>query len=392
MSLKHLAILGGKPEFEQPVPVGQLYFPSWEKYENTIKGVFDRQYYTNHGPLAQRLEANLAEFLNVNHVVCVTNATIGLIMGAEALALSGKVLTPSFTFIATALSLSRCGIQPIFCDIDPTTLHITPETLSKAYTTGVSGVLGVNLFGSAADVAEIDRWANTKGLKIYWDSSQALGCSVNEKKLSGNGDLEIFSLHATKIISSAEGGFITTNDAHIANRLRHIRSSYGASGKEAVTKTSNGRMSELQAAIGLLSLEDYHKNVARNHELRDIYRSKLSGLNGITLEPFHGVSSSNASSVIIRVDEKQFGTSSDILSKALAAENVLARRYFEPGAHRAKQFAKSSQWDLPQTERAQKSILALPLGARVTEKIACTISRLISEIATKAKVVTNELR
>ena len=106
MSCPELAVLGGTPLFEKPVPVGQLYFPEWEKYEAAMRGIFQRQYYTNQGPLAQELEQRLQERLQVRHVICVVNATIGLMMAADALGLRGKVIVPAYTFIATAQSLS----------------------------------------------------------------------------------------------------------------------------------------------------------------------------------------------------------------------------------------------------------------------------------------------
>lgn len=390
MSVSKLACLGGAPQFSEPMPVGQLYFPAWNRYEAAMRDIFERQYYTNHGPLVQTLEYDLSEFLNVRHAVCVTNATIGLIMAAEALELSGKVLMPGFTFIATALSLSRCGLEPVFCDVDPNTLHLTPQTLNDAYEQGVSAVLGVNLFGSAADTAAIEEWGKEHNLITYWDSAQALGCSINGSRIGGNGVLEVFSMHATKIISGGEGGFITTNDDGMADRLRNIRSSYGAGGKACAVKTSNGRMSELQAAVALLSLSDYESNVQNNLRLREIYVRGLSEVEGIYVEPLHGVSSSNGCSLVIRVNDVEFGISRDVLLKALEAENIVARSYFEPRVSRVRQFASARQWTLPNIDNIQPTLISLPLGSRVNEKDAGYICDIIIRIAQKSKAIINE--
>ena len=394
MSLRHLACLGGDPEFKRPIPIGQLYFPDWKSYEMAMREVFEQNSYTDNGPLIQKLELKLAEFLNVKHVICVTNATIGLIVGAEALNLSGKVLMPAFTFIATALSLSRCGIEPIFCDIDPRTLHITPHTLANAYETGVTGVLGVNLWGSAADHAGVEAWANDRGLMTFWDSAQAMGCTTIDGRLGGCGNLEVFSMHATKVLSAGEGGCITTNDSAIALRVRNILMNNGCATNEHASgiKTVNGRMSELQAAIALLSLRDYDKNVAHNFRLREIYVEALFGIDGIEVEPLYGISKSNGCSLIVRIDEERFGVSCDILATALEAENVLTRRYFEPGSHRVPQFACRRKWELPHTDNVQRMLLALPLGFRINVQAASRISALVSEVYKKSRKVLRELR
>ena len=384
MTIKNLAHLGGTPEFADPLPVGQLYFPTWDNYQSAMQGIFDRQYYTNHGRMVQLLEQKLADFLGVKHALCVTNATIGLMMAAQALDLSGKVLVPSHTFIASPLSLWWCGLEPVFCDVDLTTHHMTPQTLDNALedaiTPDVSAVLGVHLWGSCANVPEITEWAQGHNLKIYWDCAQAMGCSINNQPVGSFGAIEVFSLHATKVVSAGEGGCITTNDDDLAHKLRSIRSSYGVGKSVPIVKTSNGRMSEFQAAIALLSLEDYDKNVAHNATLRGIYEENLQDIAGITLEPLHGVTKSSQKSIIIRVDKKTYGLSRDDLMHALTAENVLARRYFYPGGHRTEQFAKCTHTPLPNTDILSDTILVLPIGARISGDDVYRICQLIKKI------------
>jgi dTDP-4-amino-4,6-dideoxygalactose transaminase len=151
-------------------------------------------------------------------------------------------------------------------------------------------------------------------------------------------------------------------------------------------------MSELQAAIALLSLRDYEKNVARNIRLRGIYTDALLGVDGVDVESLHGVSNSNNCSMIIRVDEERFGVPRDTLMGALEAENVLTRRYFQPGSHRVSQFSRLREWHLPHTDKIQRILLALPLGSRVDEDIVHRISGLISEVHQHPSAVLNELR
>ena len=246
------ALLGGTAAFEKMLPVGQLYFPSWERYEAAMRGIFERRYYTNQGPLVQQLEERLQDYLGVKHAICVTNATIGLMMAAEALELSGKVVMPSFTFIASAQSLSWTGIEPVFCDVDPVTHQLAIDQLDSLIDDHVTGIMGVNLWGGACDPIALEKYTRTRGLKLYFDSAHAFGCEVDGTKIAGFGSIEIFSFHATKVLSATEGGCLCTNDEMLAARLRNIRSSYGAGKPVPVVKTSNGRMSEAQAAIALI--------------------------------------------------------------------------------------------------------------------------------------------
>lgn len=375
------AISGRPPAFAKPLPVGQLYFPEWPRYEAAMRKIWERRYYTNHGPLAQELEAALSGFLNVKHVVCVTNATIGLMMVAEALALKGKVIIPSHTFIATAQSLRWCGLQPVFCDVEPSSHHIDPLLVAELIDDDVSAILAVNLWGGACDVAGLEMLANDNDLALYFDSAQAFGCAVDGVPLARFGKAEVFSFHATKVLSAAEGGCITTNDDDVAARLRNIRSSYGAGRPTQVVKTSNGRMSEAQAAIALMSLDDYPLIQAKNKTLLDTYRRDLTGIPGIRLLHPANVTTSNYQYAVCELDEDAFGLSRNQLLRLLQTENVIARRYFYPGTHRCNGFNGNADADairLPVTERLCQMGFQLPLGLRVSNESAEKICTLIA--------------
>ncbi|MCP5300213.1 MAG: DegT/DnrJ/EryC1/StrS family aminotransferase [Chromatiaceae bacterium] len=380
MSERRPAWLGGTPCFDRPVPVGQLYFPDWETYVLAMRGIFERQYYTNQGPMARRFEQELQRFFGVEHAICVTNATIGLMMAAEALGLRGKVLVPSFTFIATVQSLRWCGLEPVFCDVDRDTHHLTTTALDTAWTPDVTAVLGVNLWGNAADVAAIDAWARDRGIASYWDSAQALGCEVDGRRLGGRGRLEVFSLHATKIVNATEGGCITTNDDELAKRLRNIRSSYGAGPPVSVVKTSNGRMSEFQATIGSLSLQAFDRNRTNNAMLLGQYQTDLDAISGIQLVARSGVSRSNCQYAVATVDPGRFGMTRDTLLDALNAENILARRYFHPGGHKTIPFDHDGQPLLANTDFLCERVIQLPLGAHTSQQTVREICHTIANL------------
>lgn len=392
MSASDLACLGGPPAFPRPLPVGQLYFPSWDRYEAAFRDIFKRQYYTNQGPLADRFESELAAFLQVKHVICVANATIGLMMVIEAMGLKGKVILPAFTFAASAQALSWTQVEPVFCDVSASTCQIDVEKLGPLARPDVSAIMGVNLWGGSANPSALEGFAAENGLGLFFDSAHAFGCTVAGKPIGGFGAAEVFSFHATKILSAAEGGGIATNDDQLAARLRNIRSSYGARSQVKVDKTSNGRMSEAQAAIGLMSLEDFPANRSNNERLHGLYRSGVEDVPGIEMLQPVGVDSSNYQYAVFQIDETKFGLSRDLLIKALQADNVIARRYFYPGLHRSIPYRDTNPEfldALPETDRLCAQCIQLPLGAQVTGDAVARICEVLGRISTQASRVRN---
>ncbi len=381
METNRFAIAGGTPAFAVDIPVGQLYFPDWARYELAMKGIFTRRYYTNQGPLVCELESKLQQMLGVKHVICVVNATVGLMMAAEALELKGKVILPSFTFLASAQSLSWTGIEPVFCDVDATTHHIDVEKAKQLITKEVSAIMAVNLWGGAADIKALEQLTKDAGIKLYFDSAHAFGCAVEGAMIGGFGSLEVMSFHATKMLSATEGGCICTNDDDVAAKLRNIRSSYGAGHPVTVVKTSNGRMSELQAAVALLNFEDFERNRSRNECTFDQYRQHLADIPGITLVNPSGVSQSNFQYIVCEVDSQLFGLTRQQLLTLLKAEHINARRYFFPGTHRNIEFKegfKRQNNSLLITEKLCEACIQLPVGALLNiedVKIICDVIR-----------------
>ena len=381
LASQHFALLGATPLFDKVVPVGQLYFPSWARYEAAMRGIFNRQYYTNNGPLLAELESKLQGFFGVKHAICVLNATFGLMMVADAMELTGKVILPSFTFIASAQSLSWAGIEPVFCDIDPITHHVTSKKIEALIDDGVSGIMGVNLWGGGCDVHALQTCAEVHGLRLYFDSAHAFGCEVNGQKIAGFGNAEVFSFHATKILSATEGGCICTNDDDLADRLRAIRPSYGNVRTVEVHRVINARMSEAQAAIALMSLEDFPKNRQHNEDMFCLYRQMLAPIPGIRLVEPAGVSFSNYQYVVCEVDEAVFGLSRDSIIAVLKAENVNARRYFYPGVHRSIEYRANpsgAAGKLPTTENLCEICFQLPIGAPVDADIVGRICEILA--------------
>lgn len=372
-----LAVLGAPPAFRKPLPVGQLYFPAWDAYERAFRELFARQYYTNQGPLADRLEALLAKRMKVKHAICVTNATVGLSMVADALGIEGSVAMPSFTFVASAQAMVWSKLRPAFCDIDPQTHHMNLEQLDRLLRQGASAVMAVNLWGDTYDMPALEEVARRHGVPLFFDSAHGFGCSFKGKPLGGFGKAEVFSFHATKVMSTGEGGCITTDDDDFAERLRNIRSSYGVRAQIKVYRTANGRMSEAQAAIGLLNLECIDDIIERNRRLHQCYRDGLQSLPGLTVRVPTHADKSNWQYLILEVSPDEFGLSRDQLHAVLQKEGVIARRYFNPGTHRYPPFDQISPTRLQETDLLCGRVLQLPLGAKTDEAIVGRIVELL---------------
>ena len=376
--------------------MGQLYFPDWQDYVQAMRGIFERQYYTNQGPLVQELESALKKQMRVRHVICVANATIGLMMAADALELKGRVITPAFSFIATSQSLTWAGLEPLFCDIEPHSHQLDPNKLEYALKNeSVSAVLAVNLWGDACAHEELGRLAAQHGVPIYYDSAHAFGCEIAGRPIGSLGALEVFSFHATKVLSAAEGGCICTDDDALAARLRNIRSSYGAGAPVHVSRTANGRMSEAQAAIALLNLRDFPAILNRNRTIFDAYAAGLVDVAGLRLLRPQAVSRTNHQYVVCEIDVAEFGLNRDELQAVLRAENVMARRYFYPGIHRCTPYLEmfpNASAQLHVTETLCSRVLQLPIGQAVNEEVATRIAAIVRAAQANASAIRTALK
>ena len=365
-----LAVLGAKPRFGELLPVGQFYWPQWEGYEKAARGIFSRRYYTAQrfaGPLVVQFQQRLQEFLGVKHAIAVRNATNGLMIATYTLGPPGKVIVPSWTFIATIQALLWSNCQPVFCDIDPESQQMSLGSVRRLLDGGeIKGILGVHLWGNALPVYELEMLAEEYGVALYYDAAHAFGCRVNERAIGTFGRAETFSFHATNILSTAEGGCITTNDDALASKLRAMRGDH-VSGTGVAMQSATARMSEIQAAIGLMMLDDFDRNRRNNEEQHHSYEKRLSAVPGIRILKHSGVTNSNFQNFVGVVDHSEFGLTRDELLAVLRAENVAAERHFHPSSHAVSPFADVARdpSQLDHTESAARSTFQLPIGARV---------------------------
>jgi dTDP-4-amino-4,6-dideoxygalactose transaminase len=380
-----LAILGGTPRFADPIHVGRPNLGNWDSFQSRLRGIWERNWLTNDGPVVREFERTLADYLGVAHCVAVCNATVGLEITIQSLGLTGEVIVPSFTFIASAHSIRRLGLRPIFCDCDPTTHQIDPASVARVITPRTSGILGVHLWGQACPVLELEELARSRGLSLMFDAAHAFGTSAYGRRIGGFGQAEVFSFHGTKFMNSFEGGAITTNDSALAERLRLFRN-FGFAGYDNVVHLgTNAKMSEVSAAMGLTSFESIDQFMARNRENQTHYRKSLGSTPGIKLITAPDLQQINAQYVVAEIDQTQLGLSRDELQAVLQAENVLVRRYFHPGCHRMAAYLaepESTPIPLPHTEAVSERVMVFPNGMAVDRTIIAQLREII-ELAVK---------
>lgn len=392
LKVSSLSYFSKCPHFPTPLHVGQLNFPEWNRFESSFKQIFERGWYTNHGPLVCELEERLADFLKVRNVMCMTNATIGLCLAARALNLKNKVIVPAFTFAATVQSLTWAGIEPVFCDVDMNSHLITGPHVEAALEEGVSAVLGVHMWGQACNTEELARIASKNKLKIYYDSAHAFGCTHHGIPIGNFGELEVFSFHATKILNAAEGGCVCTNNDDLAAYIRNSRSSYGKGLSVPVELTGNGRMSEAQAAMALLSLEDFQKNKTANQQRAILYTDLLSPIPGIYPILRDKNEKNNYQYVVFEINDIEFGLSRNELIRLLEAENILCRQYFYPGMQRCPPYISKYQKTLNNTDELCKRVLQFPSGSGITHDNIRDICRIVEYIHENSKQIRSKMR
>jgi dTDP-4-amino-4,6-dideoxygalactose transaminase len=392
-TINDLAIFGGRCAFAQPLHVGRPNIGDREKFSTRVNDILNRRWLTNDGPYVTEFEKAVSRLIGVKHCVAVCNATIALEIAIRALGLHGEVILPSFTFIATAHALQWLGITPVFCDINPQTHTIDPQEIERLITPQTTGILAVNLWGRHCDISSLEEIAARRSLKLLFDSAHALGCSYKGKMIGGFGDAEVFSFHATKFVNSLEGGAIVTNNDELAETTRLMRNFGFVAYDEVEVIGTNGKMSEVSAAMGLTNLESIDDFIAVNRRNYKQYREELAGVDGVTVVTINEGEKCNYQYVVLEIDVDRTSICRDALMKLLYSENVLARRYFYPGCHRMKPYsARSEALSLPQTERISDRVLSLPTGTSVTPADIRTICGIIRMVVNNGREVSEKLR
>lgn len=365
-----LAIFGNDPVFEKPLHVGRPNIGSRSLFLNRLEDALDRRWLTNGGPFVQEFEQRIAEIVGVKHCIAVCNGTMALEIAIRASGLSGEVIVPAFTFVATAHALQWQAITPVFCDIDPQTHTIDPARVERLITPKTSAIIGVHLWGRPCDVDALAEIAARHNLKLLYDACHAFGVSYRGQMIGRFGNAEVFSFHATKFVNALEGGAIVTDDDELAKKIRLMKN-FGFADYDTVTYIgTNGKMNEISAAMGLTSLESIERFVSINYRNYRTYLVILGQLPGIKMVTFDESQKCNYQYIVMEIDETVTGLGRDQLLKILHAENILARRYFYPGCHHMepyRSYLSQTELPLPVTEKLSQRVLCLPTGTTVSD-------------------------
>jgi dTDP-4-amino-4,6-dideoxygalactose transaminase len=389
-----LAVLGGTPRFCEKLHVGRPNLGDRERFLARVNDMLDRRWLTNDGPFVQEFERKVAEIAGVRHCVAMCNATVALEIVIRALGLTGEVIVPSFTFIATAHALQWQQITPVFADIDERTHTLDPAAVERMVTPRTTGIIGVHLWGQPCDVEGLAEVARRHNLTLMFDAAHAFGCSHKGTPVGNFGAAEVFSFHATKFCNTLEGGAVVTNDDDLAQKMRLMRN-FGFAGYDRVIYIgTNGKMDELSAAMGLTSLESLDDFVAVNRRHYHQYREELARLPAIRLHPYDEGERRNYQYVVLEINEDAAGLSRDELVEVLWAENVMARRYFYPGCHRMEPYLSyfpHAHLLLPTTEEVAGRVLLLPTGTAVSAEDVGAVCAILEAAVSRAADVRESL-
>lgn len=349
---------------EKPILVTKPALPPLGEFLPYLEEIWDNCWLTNNGPMHQKLEKELAEYLGVNYLSLFSNGTLALISALQALGIKGEVITTPFSFVATTHSLWWNGIKPVFVDIDPDTFNLDPSKIEAAITPETTAIMPVHVYGNPCNTAEIKRIAEKHGLKVIYDAAHAFGVNVDGKSILAEGDLSILSFHATKVYSTIEGGAIICHDEQMKHHIDNLKN-FGFRGELVVEEPGiNAKLNEVQAAYGLLSLKYVDSYIEKRRSIAKMYREKLSDTTGLTmLHDFPGVRHAYSYFPVL-VDEKAFGLSRDALYDVLKSKSIFCRRYFYPLISHFETYSSlpsAAPENLPTATNVAGKVLCLPI-------------------------------
>lgn len=346
-----------------PIHVTQPHLPPLADFVPYLEQIWQRKWLTNNGEFHQQLERALSEYLGVEHVALFSNGTLALVTALQALRIGGEVITTPYSFVATAHSLLWNGIRPVFVDIDPVTLNLDPRRIEAAITPQTTAIMPVHVYGHPCDVKAIERIADNYNLRVIYDAAHAFGVRDAGGSVLRHGDLSVLSFHATKVFNTFEGGAIVCPDAKTKQRIDHLKNFGFVDEVTVVAPGINGKMSEVNAAFGLLQLRHVDEALALRRALDARYREQLAGVRGIRCVQDSGEAVANHSYFPVLV-EPDYPLSRDELYHRFREHGIHARRYFYPLISSFPMYrglASAAPSNLPVAAAVADQVLCLPI-------------------------------
>lgn len=373
-------------EEDKPIYVTQPYLPPLEEFLPYLEEIWENKILTNAGPFHNRLEKALCEYLGVEHLALFSNGTLALITALQALRITGEVITTPYSFVATAHSLLWNGIKPVFVDIDPHTLNMDPAKIEAAITPQTTAIMPVHCYGHPCDVEAIQKIADNYNLKVIYDAAHAFGVEDDNGSVLRHGDLSVLSFHATKVFNTFEGGAIICPDAKTKQRIDHLKNFGFVDEVTVVAPGINGKMSEFNAALGMLQLQHIDQVLARRKDIDAYYREQLKDIKGIQCLESAGEKVANYSYFPILLDS-EYPISRDALYQTLRDNGIFARRYFYPLISSFPMYrglSSANVDNLPVASDAAARVLCLPIYPKIEEK---TLAKIVNVIRTQLRKV-----
>lgn len=363
------------------ITVTRPTLPDLEEFGKQLEEIWASRWLTNDGPFHKELEHRLAERLGVENLSLFCNGTIALLVALQTLRInSGEVITTPFTFPATAHVLHWNRVTPVFCDIEEESCNIDPSRIEELISPDTKAILAVHVYGTPCDCQAIQAIADKHGLHVIYDAAHAFGVELNGIPILRYGDLSVLSFHATKLYTTVEGGALISRTEAQRKRVNFLRN-FGIADEETVVGPGiNGKMNELQAAFGLLTLKGVEEEIRQRLRITEMYRDRLDGIPGIRfLKPRSDVRPNGAYFPIF-IDPTRYGVSRNDLHAALKRHNILTRKYFYPLCSHYSCYSalpSSAPSRLPVAEKVAENVLCLPIYGTLEEASVEAICNLI---------------
>lgn len=343
---------------KNPIFVTQPSLPDLKHLNTFLEQIWENKVVSNNGPFHKQLEEELCNYLEVPYISLVSNGTIALMIALQALKIKDEVITTPYTFVATSHALMWNKIKPIFVDIDPLTLNLDPKKIEDAITPNTSAIMPVHVYGNPCDVDAIENIAKTHSLKVIYDASHAFGVKCHCGSILNHGDLSVLSFHATKVFNTFEGGAIISQDKKTKLDIDQIKN-FGFRDEITVDKIGiNGKMSEFNAALGLLQLKQISLDIKKRKKIDEIYRKELKNIPSINFLTYTNMKEGNYSYFPIFVEDT-YKLTRDQLYYKLKDNGIHGRRYFYPLVTDFHMYKNNA--DLTCAKKISEKVICLPI-------------------------------
>lgn len=354
------------------INVTKTYLPNKEKYKKYIDEIYENGWLTNNGPLVQRLERKLAEYLGVKNIVLVSNGTVALEIAYRTLGLKGFVITTPFSFVATTSSLVTNQLLPIFADIDQSSFNLDPKNIEKLITPNTSAILPVHVFGNACDVEKIEQIANQHNLKVIYDAAHAFDVKYKNESVLNYGDISTLSFHSTKLFHSIEGGALIINDDELVQKARYLIN-FGIKNTEEIPELgTNAKMNEFEAAMGLCVLDDIEEVKEKREVISENYRKELKDLIQFQEQNKNATENYSYFPIVFKSEEQLLK-----VQQALKEKQIFPRRYFYPSLDTLSYIEPKQECKI--SRDISKRILCLPIYAELENDVQKNIIKIVKE-------------